>query len=101
MYRTDNFPFVSVAKGQPLPRRCISSQGTHQPGQVSDCAETTPEFWLDDARRLRGAALYEQYFDQANGYRMTMLTIDGALADSDDPDEDEELEESWTPRFHR
>jgi len=101
IYRTDNFPFVSLAKDQPLPRQSFSSHGRDQTRQVSDCAETTPEFWLEDARRLRGAALYEQYFDQALGYRMTMLTIDGALADSDDPDEDEELEESWTPRFHR
>ncbi len=101
IYRTDNFPFVSIRKNQLLPRQCFSSQGSHHPGQVSACIETTPEFWLDDLRRLRGAALYEQYFDQTLGYRITMLTIDGCLADSDDLDEDEELEESWTPRFHR
>jgi hypothetical protein len=41
------------------------------------------------------------FFDQANGYRVTMLTIDGVLDDDDDPDEDEELQESWTPRFRR
>lgn len=101
IYRTDNFPFVGLAKGRPLPRQSFSSQGRHQVGHISDCAETTPEFWLEDTRRLRGVALYEQYLDQALGYRMTMLTIDGALADSDDPDEDEELEESWKPRFRR
>jgi IrrE N-terminal-like domain len=101
IYKTDGFPFVSVAKGQPLPRQCASAQGRHEPGQVSDCAEATPAFWLGDVRRLRSRALYEQYLDQANGYRMTMLTTDGAIADDDDPNEDEELEESWTPRFHR
>lgn len=101
IYRKDNFPFLTIAKNWPLPRQCFSSQAKHQPGHVSDCLETTPEFWLDDLRRMRGTALYEQYFDQANGYRMTMLTIDGTLADSDTPDEDEDLEESWTPRFHR
>jgi IrrE N-terminal-like domain len=101
IYKTAGFPFVSIAKDQPLPRQCVSAQGRHQPGQVSDCAEATPEYWLGDARRLRGRALYEQYLDQANGYRITMLTIDGAIADDDDPDEDEELEEHWTLRFHR
>lgn len=101
IYKTDGFPFLSVAKDQPLSRQCVSAQGRHQPGQVSDCVEVTPEFWLGDACRLRGRALYEQYLDQANGYRMTILTMDGAIADDDDPDEDKELEESWTPRFHR
>lgn len=101
LYKTDDFPFVSVVKDQPLPRQCVSAQGRHQPGQVSDCSEVTPEFWLGDARRLRGSALYEQYLDQANGYRMTMLTMDRAIADDDDSDEDEELRESWTPRFNR
>jgi len=101
IYRTGNFPYITVKNGQLLPRQCASAQGSHKLGQLSACNETTPEFWLSDTRRLRGATLCEQFLDQANGYRMTMLTIDGALADDDDPDEDEELEESWTPRFRK
>lgn len=101
IYRTTNFPFISIQKGQPLPRQCASAHENHVPGQVSDCSETMPELWLADTRRLRGVALYEQFLDQANGYRMTMLTVDGALNDDDDPDEEEDLEERWTPRFHR
>jgi len=100
VYKTRNFPFIGVRKGQPLSRQCISASGKSEPGTISDCSEVIAEIWLGDARRLRGATLYEQFLDQANGFRMTMLTIDG-LADEDDPDEDEEMEERWTPRFRR
>ncbi len=31
---------------------------------------------------------------------MTMLTLDD-VPEEDEPDEDEDLEESWTARFHR
>jgi Zn-dependent peptidase ImmA (M78 family) len=101
IYRTGSFPAISIRKDHPLPRHCMSAQGKSEPGQVSDCSKTAPELWLANVRRLRGATLYEQFLDQANGYRMTMLTIDGALDDDDDPDEEEELEESWTPRFRK
>ena len=38
-------------------------------------------------------------FDRAR-YRLTMLTIDD-MPDEDEPDEDNELEESWAIRFRR
>jgi hypothetical protein len=47
-----------------------------------------------------GKVLYEQYLDQANGYRLSMLSIDDA-PDESESDEDEELEESWTPTFRK
>jgi hypothetical protein len=101
IYRTRNFPFINIRKDQALPRQCSSAQGGNKPGQISDCSETAPELWLADDRRLRGITLYEQFLDQANGYRMTMLTIDGALDADDEPDEEEQLEKSWTPLFRR
>jgi hypothetical protein len=101
IYKTDNFPLISVRKGQPLPRQCISAQRELDPGKISECSETIPEVWLPDTRRLRNATLYEQFLGQSNGFRMTMLTIDGVPVDDDDSDEEEQLEESWTPRFRR
>ena len=92
---------MSIRRDQPLPRLSNSAQQKHAAGQISECCETMPELWLSDIGRLRGATLYEQYFDQANGYRISMLTFDGALDDEDDPDEEGELEERWTPRFRR
>ena len=47
-----------------------------------------------------GKVLYEQFLEQQDGYRLTMLTIDD-MPDEEEPDEDEELEESYTPRFRR
>ena len=101
IYKTTNFPYISLRKDQPLPRQCASSQQNHEPGQVSDSVETMTELWVEDIRRLRKANLYEQFFDQANGYRLTLLSVDGLADDDDDSDEDEDLEESWTPRFGR
>jgi hypothetical protein len=71
----------------------------YESGQTSDQTETIPEIWTDDCRRLRDKLLYEQFLDQTDGYRLSMLTINGALEDDDDPDEDEEMEESWVPKF--
>jgi hypothetical protein len=68
---------------------------------MSKCPEVAPDLWLTDARRLRGATLYEQLLEQSDGYRMSMLTIEGELIDDDEPDEDQELQESWTARFRR
>jgi hypothetical protein len=73
----------------------------YESGQTSDQTETIPEIWTSDCRCLRDKVLYEQFLDQTDGYRLSMLTIDGALEDDDDPDEDEEMEESWVPNFRR
>ncbi|MDP2373275.1 hypothetical protein [Reyranella sp.] len=56
--------------------------------------------WLSASARIRGKQLYEQYLVQADGYRMTMLTLYD-VPDEDEPDEDDELESSWTHRFRR
>lgn len=99
--KTKSFPFVDLRKGQPLPRQSISSQWKYEPGQISEMSETMPEIWTSDSRRLRRNALYEQFLDQTDGYRLSMLTIEGALDDDDDPVEDEEMEDSWVPKFRR
>jgi Zn-dependent peptidase ImmA (M78 family) len=99
--KTKDFPFIDLRKDQPLPRQSISAQMKYESGQTSDQIETIPEIWTNDCRRLRDKVLYEQSLDQTDGYRLSMLTIDGALEDDDDPDEDEEMEESWVPKFRR
>jgi hypothetical protein len=98
--RTKNFPFIDLRSEQPLPSASISARAQCEPGQLSEWSETEPEIWLGDSSRLRRKVLYEQYLDQANGYRLSMLTIEDA-PEEDEPDEDSELEESWTPKFHR
>jgi Zn-dependent peptidase ImmA (M78 family) len=99
--KTKNFPFIELRKDQPLPRQSNSAQKKHESGQISDQTETLPEIWTSDCRRLRDKTLYEQFLDQSDGYRLSMLTIDRAFEDDDDPDEDEEMAESWVPKFRR
>jgi Zn-dependent peptidase ImmA (M78 family) len=97
IYRTTSFPFISLRKELPLPRQCGSVEPNHEVGRISDSFESEPGLWVDDTRRFRGASLYEQYLDQADGRRMTMLTVDGELNDEDDPDTDEDPDDTWTP----
>ena len=98
--KTKHFPFIDLRRDQPLPHQSISARATSEPGQLSEWSETASTIWISEAGRLGGKVLYEQYLDQANGYRLSMLSIDDA-PDESEPDEDEELEESWTPRFRR
>jgi Zn-dependent peptidase ImmA (M78 family) len=98
--KTRACPYLDIAKGNPLPPGSLSARGRSQPGHLSEWTETTPEIWFGVSRRIAGKVLYEQYLEQQDGYRLTMLTIDD-IPDEDEPDEDEELEESYTPRFRR
>jgi Zn-dependent peptidase ImmA (M78 family) len=101
IYKTANLPFISLRYDQPLPRQCASIQPTHAPETISECLETEPGLWFDDTRGFRSASLYEQFLDQAGGYRMTMLTVDGEIDENEDLNEQDELEKSWTPLFRR
>jgi hypothetical protein len=99
--KTKTFPFIDIRRDQPLPHQSISARANSEPGQLSEWSETESTIWISEAGRLGGKVLYEQYLDQANGYRLSMLSIDDAPDDESEPDEDEELEESWTPKFRK
>lgn len=99
--KSDSFPFLELAKDQPLPNGSLSARGKGEQGHLSEWTEATPETWLGSSRRLRGKTIYEQYLQQADGYRLTMLTIEDDPADEEDVEEEGDLEESWTPRFRR
>lgn len=98
--RKSGFPFIEVSKDQPLPPNSLSAKGAGSVGFISDWSEMSAGVWLAPSARIRGKQLYEQYLVQADDYRMTMLTLDD-VPDEDEPDEDDELESSWTPQFHR
>jgi Zn-dependent peptidase ImmA (M78 family) len=98
--RSRTCPFLDIAKGNPLPPGALSSRSRGQPGYLSEWTETAPEIWFGATRRLAGKVIYEQFLEQRDGYRLTMLTVDD-LPDQDELDEDQELEEGWTVRFRR
>ncbi len=63
------------------------------------CAETSLADWFDGPRRV---TLDEEIIGLGKyGYTLTVLSSEQLPTDPDgeDPDEDEELEKSWTPRF--
>jgi Zn-dependent peptidase ImmA (M78 family) len=93
-------PFLDIARGNPLPPGSLSARGRAHPGHLSERTETSPEIWFGASRRITGKVIYEQFLEQQDGYRLTILTIDD-MPDEDEPDEDRELEESWTIRFRR
>lgn len=96
--KSQSCPFLDIQKGNPLPSGSLSARARGQPGHLSEWTETAPEIWFGASRRLSGKVLYEQYLEQQDGFRLTMLTIDD-VPDEDEPDEDEELEDSWSVRF--
>jgi hypothetical protein len=98
--RSRTCPFLDIAKGASLPPGSLSARARSQPGHLSEWTETAPEIWFGATRRLFGKVIYEQFFEQQDGYRLTMLTIDD-VPDEDELDEDQELEEGWAVRFRR
>lgn len=98
--RSRTCPFLDVTRGNPLPLGSLSARGRGQPGRLSEWTETAPEIWFGTTRRLASKVVYEQFLEQRDGYRLTMLTVDD-VPDDDEPDEDEGLEERWTVRFRK
>ncbi len=86
--KRDDFPRMSVWNGQPMPAHCYSMTSEKERGVVTDLVEAVGHHWLEESR---GVSLGEQTVAQANGYRMTLLTV-----------EYEEVEDEWeAPRFRR
>jgi hypothetical protein len=99
--KSANFPFLTAKPKERLPSGCLSAAVKLTAGAMSAWAETVPETWMD--RLPRGKTVCEQFLQQANGYGMTMLTLDDAEG-SDPGDEDDEdlVERSWAPpRFRK
>lgn len=91
----NDFPWLDVRSGSPVPQPSLAAKWEGKVGQTSDWAEIDAGVWLSSPS-WRG--MCEQTLLQQGGYRMTLL----ALEDGDGEDEDENaLEESWTPRFRR
>ena len=97
-YKIEDFPYLDVKRGNPVPNGSLTSKTNLARGVPSDPEEQDGSIWLSMPRRGRSPMIYEQVLPQSDGYRMTLLTL------ADDPeelDEEEDLEESWTPRFKR
>lgn len=89
IYRHRDFPRMSVAYGQPVPRNShfhVASKLSTGPTAVR---EVGPEQWLESTWGQRMPALYEQVLLQRDGYAQILLWAEAAADDEDeDPDED-------------
>ena len=93
--RNEDFPFLDVRKGQPLPKGSVSLTNELGDDTCSGWEEVDVHAWLSDARNA--SSLAEQTFVQRDGYRMTLL-----YAELDDAREaDGDLEKGGAPRFRR
>jgi hypothetical protein len=97
-YKNKEFPFLAITPGVPVPKGSLTARMRHSDiTSISECQETMGYVWLEEHGR-RVPMLYEQVLNQRDGYQLTLLTL---AEDPDELEEDDELEEAWTPRFRR
>jgi hypothetical protein len=94
--RGDDFPYLDVREGQPLPKQSVSARSRLGEGTISNWQQIDDYVWLTNPKNVK--SLCEQTVGQQHGYRMTLLYAE--LDDGDDED-DEELRERQTPKFRR
>lgn len=88
------FPRLSVWAKDLIPNDSITKKYNGHTGSSSDWVECACDTWLSDSNKY--ASVYEQVLTQDNGHRITLITL-GEEADEDD----ENLADSWHPRFAR
>ncbi|QZD91183.1 ImmA/IrrE family metallo-endopeptidase [Qipengyuania aurantiaca] len=71
-YRSEDFPFLPLSKGDPLPSGTLSSDPI-EAGQFTEAEKIEADEWFDDRQANRGLALTEQALGQAKGYSLTLL----------------------------
>lgn len=82
----DDFPRMAVWNGQPMPRDSYSITNEKPRGEITNVVETAGHLWLE---KSRGISVGEQTVAQANGFRMTLLSV-----------EIEDEQDEWeAPRF--
>lgn len=105
-FMTDGFKGLGklsfLKKGTPLPESATLTFNKNPDNILNiqrTCAETSLADWFEGPRRI---TLDEEIIGLGKyGYTLTILSSEQLPTDPDgeDPDEDEELEKSWTPRF--
>jgi hypothetical protein len=68
-------------------------------GTFSDWTEIDTGVWFAPRREMRSGTVHEQFLQQANGYRLTMLTIESE--DEEEVEDEDDLQNRWTARFRK
>ncbi|MGF1456279.1 MAG: ImmA/IrrE family metallo-endopeptidase [Alphaproteobacteria bacterium] len=93
-----DFPFIPIRRGDPVPSGSLTSRFSGSEGDVSDMEAVGGHWWVD-AEPYCNRQLLEQTLVQINGFRLSLLQIDED--DVEQKHEEEEVEESYKPSFHR
>ena len=97
-YKHEDFPYVDVSPGHPIPPGSLTCRAGLTLGAPSDQEECDGSIWLSVRRGRRTPRIYQQVLPQTDGYRLTLLSL---AEDPEDLQEEEDLEDSWTARFRR
>jgi Zn-dependent peptidase ImmA (M78 family)/transcriptional regulator with XRE-family HTH domain len=96
--KTENFPKLTYMPKQMLPEDSLTAETAKKQlpaGTLSKWAEKDAGVWFESHRELQDRTVYEQFLQQANGYRLTMLTIESE--DEEDLEDEDDLQNRWTP----
>lgn len=97
-YRGEDFPYVDISHGDRVPHGSLTAKSNLTEGVVLYSDEQNGDIWSLAERKHRTPMIYEQVLPQNDGYRLTLLTL---AEDLEEIEEEEDLLESWTPRFRR
>ncbi len=97
--KQDDFPRLPFFSNKPLPRNSLTASVQLKADDVTAPAPISPDIWLDDEQARRVEFMSEQVLAQDQGYKITLLAA--TVKDEDEEAEEDDLRESWTPRFRR
>lgn len=83
--RKHDFPYISVAWGDPVPQRSLLMRRSHKVSETSEIDEIDAGVWLETSWGQRAPTLYEQVHLQQQGYAIILLTLE-PIEDEDDDD---------------
>ncbi len=95
--RGEDFPYLEVGKGRPLPNGSLTRRDGLGDGIISAWDEVDPHVWLSRTRGVK--SLTEQALGQRDGYRMTLLCVE--IDDADELGVEDDVREEGIPRFGR
>jgi len=87
------FPWIDVARNQPVPRGSSYHDAGPGAGSISDSVECLPELWLSVDGASKVGAMTEQLLWQQNGYALIMLHADRIDYEDNTPDYRQDV--SW------
>lgn len=74
-YRNEEFPYLDIRNGIPVPPGSISADTDIPVGEITDWDEVDGSTWLLSKHGRRCPTLNEQVLVQQDGYRLTLLTL--------------------------